>query len=67
MSDSYQSTLWYMDPLGQAAPVHDDLGGSSLLQGDYFTTICAKTHLNPSECMCFMHYSMLSPTQPGDP
>lgn len=37
-----------MDSLGQAAPVHDDLGGSSLLQRDYFTTMCAKTHISTS-------------------
>lgn len=67
MSDSHQSILWYMDLLGQAAPVHDDFGGSSLLQGNYFTTTCAKTHLNPSECTCFMHSRMLSPIQPGGP
>lgn len=29
--DSSQSTPWYLDPLGQAAPVHTDVSGSSLL------------------------------------
>lgn len=31
MWDSHQSSLWYLDPLGQAAPVHTDLSRSSIV------------------------------------
>lgn len=41
MLGSHQSSLWYLDPLGEAAPVCTDLGRSSPQHSNYFTTTCA--------------------------